>query len=394
MNSESKAYQHALSAWVNFHSQSKCPVFDEESLTRRVATENILDRILRALPPVERTPTAIGLFVRAARNWSSGRKSAFLEEFLPSPSPIVSDLLQASAKGEVNRPRRLPVTLEEFPSRIWQRAQASRSPERLVGAAYLAFNTMVRLIEQHEDDTDLEDLMPFWIPSGDLPNLIDLAALPPAYTHHLKDRILEQLMEKLRRGHFQPSFKDLSSIKAWVLLNSEEGPPLIEKLASEARETAEQHIKSGQLRYPYDTCRFGRLMFRFGLRRLSYKCAKALGDSPWINGWHFQVVSADVHSRIRQVILKQNCDVDAWMTDPALACSAMTIPLWLADGVERVSELTSLFYRTADCPWMFPRLQHIYQWHLAIAGKQAALREIEQLAPDLAVGLSEKLDEV
>lgn len=82
------------------------------------------------------------------------------------------------------------------------------------------------------------------------------------------------------------------------------------------------------------------------------------------------------------------------MTDPALACSAMTIPLWLADGVERVSELTSLLYRAADCPWMFPRLQHIYQWHLAIAGKQAALGEIEQLAPDLAVGLTKKPGEI
>jgi hypothetical protein len=77
------------------------------------------------------------------------------------------------------------------------------------------------------------------------------------------------------------------------------------------------------------------------------------------------------------------------MSDPALACSSITIPLWLTDGVERVSSLSSLFFRAAECPWMFPRLQHIYQWHLALAGKQEALREIAQFTPDLAAGLSE-----
>lgn len=386
MNLETKAYQHALSVWQNFHSTTRISTVDGSLPTRRIAWEDHQDRILRALPPIERTPSAIGLFVRNARTWSTDRKRGFLAEFVPSPPPVVGELLRAAAMGEVIRPRKLLVTLEEFPSRIWQRTLASRSPERLVGASYLACHAMARLLERHRHDADLRILMPFWDSAGDLPCLIDLAALPPADTQHLKDRILERLMQKLRSGDFQPSFKDMESIKTWVLAESAEGPSLVDSLASEANETAAQRIKNGRLRLPYDTRRLGRLMFRLGFRRHSYHCANALGEPPWKNGWQHQVVSAEFHSRIRQRIHHGN---DTWMSDPALACSSMTIPLWLTDGVERVSSLSSLFFRAAECPWMFPRLQHIYQWHLALAGKQEALREIAQLAPDLAAGLSE-----
>jgi hypothetical protein len=385
MNLETKAYQHALSVWQNFHSTTRISAVDGSLPTRRIAWEDHQDRILRALPPVERTPSAIGLFVRNARRWSTERKREFLTEFVPSPPPVVGEFLKAAAMGEVIRPRKLPVTLEEFPSRILQRALASGYPERLVGASYLACHATARLIERHRHDAVLGDLMPFWNSAGDLPSLIDLAAFPPAGTQHLKDRILERLMEKLRSGDFQPTFKDMESIKTWVLGKSAEGPSLIETLASEAKETAAQRIKNGRLRLPYDTRRLGRLMFRLGIRRHSYDCAKALGESPWKNGWQHQVVSAEFHSRIRQRI---HHGADTWMSDPALACSSMTIPLWLTDGVERVSSLSSLFFRATECPWMFPRLQHIYQWHLALADKQEALREIAQLAPDLAAGLS------
>lgn len=386
MNLETKAYQHALSVWQNFHSTTRIPAVDGSLPTRRIAWEDYQDRILRALPPVERTPSAIGLFVRNARRWSTERKRGVLAEFVPSPPPAVGEFLKAAAMGAVIRPRKLPVTLEEFPSRIWQRALASRSPERLVSASYLACHAMARHMERHRHDTVLGDLMPFWNSAGDLPCLIDLAALPPADPQHLKDRILERLMEKLRSGDFQPSFKDMESIKTWVLAKSEEGPSLVETLASEANETAAQRIKDGRLRLPYDTRRLGRLMFRLGFRRHSYHCAKALGKSPWKNGWQHQVVSAEFHSRIRRRI---HHSTDSWLSDPALACSSMTIPLWLTDGVERASSLSSLFFRATECPWLFPRLQHIYQWHLALAGKQEALREIAQLAPELAVGPSE-----
>ncbi len=390
MKPEIHAYQHALAVWENFHAQSKYPVMDEESLTRGAAKDHMLDRILRALPPGERTPTAFGLFVRFGRHWKPLRQASFLGEFLPGPSTVERRLLEAAAKGAVKRPRRLPVTVEEFPSRIWQRARASQCPKRLVIAAYLAFNSMVRLLEQHEDDTDLEDLMTFRIPSGDLPDVIDLAALSPGRFLDLKNRIIDRLMEEFRTGRFELTSEVMPAIKAWVLVDTGNRDEGIANLAAETRAMMERYLTTHRLRDHHHTRRLGRLMFRFGLRRLASQCAKVLGDSPWKLGWQYQAISGNAHARIRKIILRPDSDVDAWMKEPALACSAMTLPLWLMDGVERVSELTALFNKAAGCPWIFPRLQHIYQWHLALAGKHEELRLIEQLAPALAVGLSEK----
>ena len=137
MTNEIQAYQHALAVWENFHSQSKCPVPDEESLTRRGASENSIDRVLRALPQGEQTPVAFGLFVRFGRNWSPLHQTSFLGEFLPGPSPEERNILKAAAKGAVKRPRKRPVTVEEFPSRIWKRAQASPK-SRAAGQRWLA----------------------------------------------------------------------------------------------------------------------------------------------------------------------------------------------------------------------------------------------------------------
>jgi hypothetical protein len=386
---EIQAYQHALFTWERFQSESRY-VPDEASLLSGTPTVNLVDSFLRLIPPAESKPAAFGLFIRFARNWSPLRQSSFLGEFLPGPSSVERRLLEAGAKGALKPPCKLPITLEEFPSRIWKRAQASGSPGRLVSAACLAFNAMINLREQHEDDTDLEDLMTFRIPSGDLPLVIDLAALPPVESHELKQRVIDRLMKELRAGRFEISTEDMPAIKAWVLVNADEGKPFIEKLAAEARRAIENYLASGSLRDHHHTRRLGRLMFRFGLRRLSSQCAKALGYSPWEIGWQHQPVSATIHSRIRKIILGPDSDSDAWMKDPALACSAMSIPLWLADGVERVSALTALFNKAEECPWIFPRLQHIYQWHLALAGKHEELRHIEHLAPDLAVGLADR----
>jgi hypothetical protein len=299
-------------------------------------------------------------------------------------------LLEAAARGAVKCPRKIPVTVEEFPSRIWKRAQASQCPNRLVSAAHLAFISIVRLIELHEDDTDLEDLMTFRIPSGDLPEIIDLAALSPVRFLDLKNRIIDRLMEEIRSGRFELTSEVMPAIKAWVLVDTADREEGIVKLSAEARASMEKYLTAGILGDHHHTRRLGRLMFRFGLRRLASQCAKVLGDSPWKMGWQFQAISATAHSRIRKIILRPDSDADAWMKEPALACSSMSLPLWLMDGVERVSELTALFNKSAECPWIFPRLQHIYQWHLALAGKHEELRLIEQLAPDLAVGLSEK----
>ena len=41
--------------------------------------------------------------------------------------------------------------------------------------------------------------------------------------------------------------------------------------------------------------------------------------------------------------MQPSTDADAWQHEPALACSEMTSPLWLMDGVSRVSERVTLF---------------------------------------------------
>lgn len=391
MKQETKAYQNALSIWKDFHARTRGPDLDREMPDRRVAFETFQERILRAVPPVEREPSAVGMFIRSARKWSMDRKKRFLGEFLESPSPGVWDLLEAVSKAETVRPPRLPVTLEEFPSRIWQRALASRSPHRLLGAAYLASHSMARLIEQHRHQVDPLDFMSFWSSSGELPAAMDLVALPPEDTHEWKDRVLEGLMDQVRTGDFRPSFKELAAIQAWCLAKRAEGPARVQMLASEAGAITQQWTRNGRLRHPYETRRLGLLMFRFGFRGLTYQCSKALGLSPWRNGWQFQSVSSEVHDRIRQRILEihpqAGLNADGWLRDPALASSSMALPLWLIDGVERVSSLSALFFRATECPWMFPRLQHVFQWHLAIAGRQDVLAEIGQLVPGLCLGL-------
>jgi hypothetical protein len=183
---------------------------------------------------------------------------------------------------------------------------------------------------------------------------------------------------------------DIPAITAWILVDTKEGPGEIGKLSAEAEKTMENYLATHDLRDYHHTHRLGLLMFRFGLRRLASQCAKAIGDLPWKLGWQFQSISGKVHARIRKIILRPDSDADAWMKEPALACSAMSIPLWLADGVERVSTLVALFNKAAECPWIFPRLQHIYQWHLALAGKNEELGQIEKIAPAHSLGLSGK----
>lgn len=384
------AYQHALTVWETFRAELPCPPMDVESLTRRPASENMLDRVLRLLPPNERTPVAFGIFIRFGRNWKPLRQTSFLGEFLPAPTPVERRLLEAAAKGAMKRPGKIPVTVEEFPSRIWKRAVASGNPKRLVTACYQAVNAIYGLYEQYKEDTDLDDSTVFRVPSGDLPDFIDLAALSPIRFAELKNRIIDRLGDDIRTERFEISTEVMPAIKAWILVDTAECAKGIEKLSAEARQTMENYLITDSLRDHHHTHRLGRLMFRFGLRRLACQCAKVLGDSPWELGWQFQAICGTAHSRIRKIILRPDSEADAWMKEPALACSAMSIPLWLMDGVERVSELTALFQKAEECPWIFPRLQHIYQWHLALAGKIAELGAIETISPDLAIGLSKQ----
>lgn len=390
LNPESHAYQHALSVWMNFHAASKRLMRNDESAPEANSPETLLGLVLPILPPGERRAAAIGTFVRFGGGWSPIRQSTFLGELIPGPNAAERRLLEAAARGAISRPQRIPVTLEEFPSRIWKRAMASGSMDRLAAAAHLASQAALRLLGLYSGQDTLDDLANLHSPLGDVPQLIDLLALPPGDTAHLKNRIFDCINEAIEAGRFQPAFKDLASIKAWSLVDAEAGVPLFAELVSEMQDTAAKRTKNGTLSRPYDTRRLGRLMLRFGARRHSYSCAKALGDSPWSVGWQFQIVSPAFHTRIRKLILRPEIDQDRWKKEPALACSAMTIPLWLSDGEARVTELTAIFKQADECPWLFPRLQAIYQWHLALGGKTKALEEIGQFAPELALGLPAK----
>ena len=81
-------------------------------------------------------------------------------------------------------------------------------------------------------------------------------------------------------------------------------------------------------------------------------------------------------------------ETDRWLTDPALACSYMSIPLWLQDGICRINQLTSLFGQARQCPWLYPQMNQVFQWHLALASNQNALHEIAAIDPEGQVGLA------
>jgi hypothetical protein len=99
-------------------------------------------------------------------------------------------------------------------------------------------------------------------------------------------------------------------------------------------------------------------------------------------------LSAAFHRRIRRIIIKPGMETDRWLTDPALACSYMSIPLWLQDGICRINQLTSLFGQARQCPWLYPQLNQVFQWHLALAGNQKALHQIATMDPEGQVGLA------
>lgn len=389
MSPEIQAYQHARSTWERFRATFRFTAAEAESLFCEEPTGELVDRFLLALPPDERRPVAFGFFLRHAGRWSPLRQSSFLGGFLPAPLAAERTILEAAVRGVPDRPGRLPVTLEEFPSRIWKRALASRRPHRLAAAAHLAFRAAASLHEEYREGLDPdEEGNVFLIPSGDVPADIDLIALTPASHRELKARVLSQLLHDVTGGRRELTTEQLAAIRAWSLVDTGESALQIETLAAKARETMASLLIHGRLRDHHHTRRLGRLMFRLGFRRLASQCAKCLGDSPWELGWQHQSIAPAAHARIRGILLRRGGAGEAWRTDPALACSAMSLPLWLADGVARLSELAALFNRAEACPWIFPRLQPVFQWHLAIAGRTADLLQVERLDPGLAAGLS------
>jgi hypothetical protein len=395
---ETIAYQHARRAWEEFHAKSTQLNLGERLQNLESTSSAEIAEALRILPTWERTPVAFGVFIDAASRWSPHQQTVFLDEFSPDPSAVERCILEAAAFGTLKAPEKLPVTLEEFPNRIWRRAIASGSPARLVNAGRQAVLAILRLYFQHQEQgeatlPDISQLQPgeeiaFWVPSGDLPRLMDLLGLPPFTLPEMKARVLDWIMDEARKDRFVLTEGQDNAFFAWVFADTPEGPKYAEQVAEDAAAMLKKLNDRKCLYSRHHAQRLGRLLFRLGLRAESLRCAKAVGLSPWQQGWQFQSIVGSACHRIRESLIRPGMITDAWVTEPALACSAMSMPLWLVEPVNRVPDLVKLFEKADICPWMFPRLHHVYQWHLALCGKQSALAEIETLAPAWGIGLA------
>ena len=395
---ESLVYQRAFNEWETLHARTNELHLRDVLMDPDDTPVSGIAAALRALPPPERFPVAFGVFLRSASRWSSIEQTVFLGEFLPGPTAIERRLLEAAARSALTMPEKLPVTLEEFPSRIWKRSVASGSPARIETAAHLAVHAMMVLMDQYEDTAECEvpkigvleigEEMEIHVPSGDLEPVIDLLALPPFTLPEMKIRVLDKVERDTIEEHSLFLTEQYTAFYAWALADTCEGPDRINIVVREAASMVRKQQRRRNLYRHHHTQRLGRLLFRLGHRRDSMRCAKAVGISPWAEGWQHQAVTREAHTRIRSLLLKPGRTGDAWQYEPTLACSAMSVPLWLTEAVNRVAELTELFNKAHECPWIFPRLHHVYQWHLALPGKQAALHEIEAMAPEFAVGLA------
>ena len=397
---EANAYQNALRTWEAYHARST--ELNLGDCLRDLDTTSLgqIAEALRVIPSSERGPVAFGVFVKAAASWRPIEQTVFLGEFLSSPSKPERRILEAATRGAMKTSDRLPVTIEEFPSRIWKRAIASGSPARLVSAGHQAVLAMIRLYFANENQgaptppdfrkLKLGEEMEFQVPSGDLPPVMDLLGLPPSTLPEMKRRVLDKISHGMSNGTFELSQGQDVAFPAWVSADSCESSDHISVVLRQMDTTLEKLGSKSSLHGRHHTRRLGRLLFRLGLRRDSMRCAKAIGISPWEQGWQFQSIRGSSHTRIREHLIHAGMDTDAWAAEPALACSAMSSPLWLMTPLNRVNDLMRLFQKSSQCPWLFPRLGHVFQWHLALIGKQDALLEIGSIAPDWSVGLADE----
>lgn len=204
----------------------------------------------------------------------------------------------------------------------------------------------------------------------------------------MKVQFLAHLENEVMAGRFQMSEGQDLTITAWTSGDTPKRTEAIRLMVEQAEDFIEKLKEKPRLRPRHHLARLGRMFFRLGDRTMARKCGKVIGISTMNHGWQHQCLSTEAHDRIRSHFLGGDIAADTWQRDPALACSAMTIPLWLKDGVNRLPELMGIFANVDECPWVFPRLQHIFQWHVALSGNQKALEEIESLAPDDSIGLA------
>ena len=306
MNIPVQAYQHALCQWQAFNASTSSPGHGDCLWQCETRAPEEISRLLRLLPGGERRPVAFGVFFKVAGHWSPLEQTVFLGEFLSGPSLLERRLLEAAARGALHCPEKLPVTVDEFPSRIWQRAQASQAPARLVAAACLAVNAMACLLDGYADEPlnltpDLSKLQPgesmaFHVPAGDLPAELDLVALTPTPLRELKLRVLARLEADILAETLPLLSEMFPSMSAWTLPDDHpERASMIDRITLEASASAGQYQRNPSIYHHHHTRRLGRFMVRLGQRGLAIRCAKAIGFAPWERGWQHQGQQLPTH---------------------------------------------------------------------------------------------------
>ena len=393
---EAAAYQHAFAEWRAFRSRTFATGLLTVIRNPVVTDPEEITEALRVLPAGECRPLSFAIVMKAGGAWSSATLDRFLGEFLPALSPIEHHTLEANVSRRAVAPEKLPVTVENYPSRIWQRALAHQSAARLQSAAFLAtYSLGVLLVESgcHEDEDEPEDAemetgAVTRIPLGDLDPVFDLVGIPPAGFKELRKRIFNKIAADIEAGDFELLEGQDSMLRAWIQATSATGHEAFAEVVETAARMRAEFTRGKRLLGLYHSIRLGRFLLRLGLRREALRCARTIGITPWEHCWQQQPLSAPFHRRIRDLIIKPGMETDRWLTDPTLACSSMSVPLWLQDGTCRITELTTLFGQARQCPWLYPQLYHVFQWHLALAGNQKALREVAAIDPEGNVGLA------
>lgn len=239
---ESLAYQNALGRWRDFQEVAKTMRLDKMLCKPDAFGSPVYFEALNLLPPTERRPVAFGELARHANQFSPQDHARIREVILPNATAFELDTLDAAKKGNLSLPDKLPVTLEEFPSRIWQRALASGSPQRLVTAGVQAIDFTLRLLSQIDyittADDDYGDEVVWSIEIGDITEVFDLIALAPREHLEFKTHLIEALMARVEADQTTMFKEVFETIPAWVLLDDQDTDSRIEQLTKDTRTAA------------------------------------------------------------------------------------------------------------------------------------------------------------
>jgi hypothetical protein len=149
----------------------------------------------------------------------------FLDEFLPNLSSVERHTLDATVSHRVTTPAKLPATVENFPSRMWQRALAQQRPARLQTAAFQATEAMMLLLAasgcqeeepgQEDEGGDSEVSCSYRVPIGDLDPVFDLVGIPPSSFDELKDKVIDKVLTEFETGNLRLYEGQGMMVRAW-----------------------------------------------------------------------------------------------------------------------------------------------------------------------------------